>query len=309
MSSELDVNLVYHRIDPLIYESIVLPEDFGSGHERLELYERTFRAKPKEFYAKNVRRIYTNNSLNRKSSDVELELLQVCDNRTSLECWSDAREALTTILKTKNWPNLKTLCINIDLLPKKEIFHLPLFRHITHLVFFSKEPRLPSWESLKSLSNLTHMCVHMLDRTESHQFRLAVDQAFTIATESRKHFPTGLKHLVIFVPLNLLYRVCNMEHDALDKQRWEHMESLRLGTFDPRIMLGCYGDWEDWSSSGDITEVSCVDKLRSYTDFFMPGLDYLSTPQDHRVKEETDIWAQVILKDSERKEYLALQKK
>lgn len=124
----------YNRIEPFIYESIVLPSDFGSGDRRLELYERTFRSKPKEFYTKNVQRIFTNNNVRYKSSDFELELLQVCDNLASLECWSGAREELTAILATKTWPKLKTLCIDIDLLPKDEnTFNLPLFQNVTHL--------------------------------------------------------------------------------------------------------------------------------------------------------------------------------
>lgn len=231
------------RIDPLTYESIVLPE---GGHRRLKLYERAFRSKPKEFYGRSVRRIFTKNNLKRKSSDLELGLLWVCDNLVTLECRSDPREELSAILKTKFWPSLRTLCINIDLLPKDEnTFHLPLFRNVTHLDLFSDEPQLPSWKSLESLENLTHLHVCMLVNTEYHLVRLGIDQAYAIATEAQKCFPPNLEYFVILVPSCLLYRVCHLDRETIDfadEERWKWAESLRCGTFDPRIMFGCYSD-------------------------------------------------------------------
>lgn len=298
--------MVYNRINPLIYESIVLPEDFGEGHKRLEHYERTFRSKPKEFYTKSVRRIYTNNNL--PNSNFELELLQICDNLVSLECWSDVREELTAILKTKTWPKLKTLYINIDLLPKDEnTFRLPLFKFVTHLDISSVEPELPSWKGLKFLDNLTHMRVNMLGETESHQFRLAMDQAHVIATKARNCFPPNLEYFVILIPIIFLYHICNMEHEGRDTQRWERMESLKLGSFDPRIMLGCYGDLEDWYNDHNI-EDDLVGNLVDYNSF-VPCLSYIIWPQDHLDEDEKDRWAEVFLKGRERKkEFLTSQK-
>ncbi len=250
--------MIYNRIEPFIYESIVLPEDFEGAHgahNRLKLYERTFRSKPKEFYNMNVRRFFTNNNLRYRSNDLEIELLQVCDNLDSLECWSDAREELSVILRTKCWPSLKTLCINIDLLPKDEnTFHLPLFKHVTHLDICFESPQLPSWESLKTLDNLTHMRVYMLVNTKSHQYRSAVDQAYAIATEARKCFPPNLKYFVILVPVDLLYYITSKERVS-NLQRWERMESLRFGTFDPRVMLACSGKWDDCFGGGELSDL------------------------------------------------------
>lgn len=97
-----------------------------------------------------------------------------------------------------------------------------------------------------------------------------------------------------------------MKHEALDMRRWERMESLRLGSFDPRIMLGCYGDWEDWRSNGAI-EGDLAKVLADYN-FFVPRLSYPTWPQDHLDEEEKDRWAEVLLKDRKRKKFLALQK-
>ncbi len=318
------LTLVYGRIEPFVYESIVLPIDFSRrGDSRaLKLYERTFRVKPKEFYTKNVQRIFTNNNLEYQSSDFELELLPICDNLISLECWSNPREELSNILKTKSWPKLKTLCINIDLLPKDEsTFHIPLFKHVTHLDFTSEDPQLPSWESLKSLDNLTHLRCYTIVNTESLQFRLAMDQVYAVATEAHKCFSPNLKHFVILVPVDLMLRICNMEREAPeDKERWGRMESIRLGTFDPRVMLGCSGNWDQWLDDGQLSEVDdeTEDTLVEYCRV-VPCLTYPSWPRDrlNEVAEEgevddegeIDTWRDVMVKDHKRKLALASQKK
>lgn len=301
------------RIEPFIYESIVLPEDFERGHQRLKLYQRTFRSRPKEFYRRNVRRIYTNNTLRYKSSSFEIELLKVCDNLTSLECWSDARKELSAILKTKSWPDLKTLCIDIDLLPQdKSTFHLPIFKNVTHLDFSSESPVLPSWESLESLENLTHLRVYMLVDTKSKEYRQGVDRTYAIATEARKYFPPNLKYFVILIPVDLLYYIMDAfskdgDDEPEDDERWERFEDLRLGTFDPRIVLGCSGNWDDWFDGSELSDVEedQIKNLVTYTGL-MPLFTYPRWPRDHLDEDEMDTWKDVELKDRRRKAFAAL---
>lgn len=300
----------------MIYETIILPHDFqGGDRRRLERYERTFKSRPKPFYIQNVRRIYTNSNIH-CGSDFELELLSLCDNLISLECWSDSREELQTLLKTKKWPKLETLSIDLDLLPQDEnTFHLPLFQNITYLDFCTQKPQLPSWESLKSLQKLTHVRVYMLVETQREDFRDAMDQTYAIACEARKCFPPNLKHFVILVPFDLLYKIASLEQKkAKDKQRWERMESIRVGKFDPRIILGCSGDWDTWLDGGDLSDVE-DDQIGRVTDYtqLMAIVTYQRWPRDYLSRasddEPIDTWKEVEEKDQKRKKLLNSRKK
>lgn len=138
-----------------------------------------------------------------------------------------------------------------------------------------------------------------------------MDQTYAIATEAQKCFPPNLKHFVILVPVDLLYYISNMERrTAEDKQRWERMESIRLGTFDPRVMLGCSGNWDEWLDGGELSDVEedGISGLTDYADFIAP-LTYPSWPRDHLDDEEKDTWLEVVLRDRMRKKFLASQKK
>ncbi|KAJ3565114.1 hypothetical protein NP233_g7848 [Leucocoprinus birnbaumii] len=299
-------------LEPFIYDFIVLPCDYEYRANRvLPLYERTFQSRPKEFYTKTVKRVYTNNQADHENSDFELQLLPVCDNLDTLECWSDPKETLTKILTTKYWPKLQTLCLNIDLLPKDEnTFHLPIFKHVTHLDLTSEEPQLPSWDSLKSLDSLTHMRVYMLVSVKQGEFRKAMDLVYPIAMEAQKCLPGNLKHFVILVPMDLLYYISFMKcSTAKDKQRWDRMESIRIGTFDPRIMLGSSGDWDTWldDNISDYTEEG-EESLLKYCQF-IPQLTYPSWPRAYLAEEEEDTWEEVIRKDRKRAHFLASRRK
>lgn len=203
------------------------------------------------------------------------------------------------------------LAIDLDLLPQDQnTFRLPLFQHVTHLDFCTEKPHLPSWESLTSLQNLTHMRVCMLVETKRTEFRLAMDQTYVIASEAQKYFPENLKYFVILVPVDLLYYISNLERDTPeDEKRWEHMESLRLGTFDSRVILGCSGDWDQCFDGGELSNVEedGILGLDDYTEF-IACLKYQRRPRDHLFEDEKDTWAEVVLRDQKRKEFLASQK-
>ncbi|KAF5362439.1 hypothetical protein D9756_002414 [Leucocoprinus leucothites] len=312
LTSSRSSDLTITRLEPFLYVSIILPHDFEYRADKvLPLYERTFYSRPKEFYAKSVKRIYTNNQIRSEDSDFELKLLPVCDNLTSLECWSDRKEELTAILTMRHWPKLRTLCLDINLLPKDEnMFHLPLFRHVTRLDLISKEPQLSSWKSLSSLDNLTHMRVYMLVTVKKGESRKAIDLVYAIATEVQKCLPRNMRHFVILVPVDLLYYIPPMKHStSKDKERWDKMESIRIGTFDPRIMLGSSGDWDKWldENLSDADEEG-EDALREYCQF-IPQLTYPSWPRDYLMNEEEDTWTEVIMKDRRRVRFLASRKK
>ncbi|KAF5343970.1 hypothetical protein D9756_011434 [Leucocoprinus leucothites] len=241
-------------IEPLNYNSIELPcnsDDcpvYESDRKMLELLERMLQSKPKEFITKNVRQIFTNSRPDLGDNSVELKLLSACDNLETLECWSSPRQALVDILTTKTWPRLKTLCLNIDILPKDEnTFHFPLFQHVTHLDLKFSEPELLSWKSLKSLQNLTHMRVNMMEDLMWNEYEIAADKACAIACEMQKCFPSNLKYFVILIPIGVLYHISIACKTHKDEERWTKVEAIRLGQFDSRIMLGCMGDRGRWA--------------------------------------------------------------
>jgi hypothetical protein len=271
------------RIEPLIWKSMILPaywEDDDHAFMRLRLYDEPFKTKPKEFFSKYVRRVYTSNvNTSWGDRDFELQLLPICDNLTTLECWSYGKAELRTILKTKYWPKLKTLCINLDLLPLDEnTFHLPLFRHVTKLDFQTEKQQLPSWKSLESLENLTHMRVNMLLETDFKDFRPVIDQAYNIAVEAQKHFPKTLECFVILVPLFSLYYFSNQPRvTSEDEARWERIEAVRLGTFDPRIMLGSTDD--SWNEVYALCGKGGSGQVFNEYLELIPNLDHQDCPQ------------------------------
>lgn len=297
------------RIEPLIWESMVLPEyweDEETASYRLGLYEESFETKPNEFFTKHVRRIYTHNlDTSWGDHDLELKLLPICDNLTTLECWSYAKKELQTILQTKYWPKLTILCIDLDLLPLDEnTFRLPLFRNVTRLDFRTVQPQLPSWKSLESLENLTHMRVNMLLETNFEDFRRVVDHAYNIAAEAQKYFPKKLEYFVILVPLlSLYYFSTKPRKTSEDEERWERLENVRLGTFDSRIMLGSTDDsWNQIFSlankGGDLHVFKEYHKL-------IPNIDNQSCPQ---AWQDFEPWQPVMKKYQERKDFCASQR-
>ncbi|KAF9453626.1 hypothetical protein P691DRAFT_800263 [Macrolepiota fuliginosa MF-IS2] len=153
------------------------------------------------------------------------------------------------------------------------------------------------------------MRVYMLVQTKREEFRLAMDQTYTIAAEAQKCLPPNLKHFVILVPVDLLYNIASFERKtAEDKQRWDRMESIRFGTFDPRILLGVSGNWDEWLGDGELSDVEGVEDILLYYVQIVAALAYPSWPRDHfdRIDgEEMDPWFEVMLKDRKRKQYLA----
>ncbi|KAJ3569501.1 hypothetical protein NP233_g5005 [Leucocoprinus birnbaumii] len=242
--------LVKEWIEPLVYDDC----RFFFSTWRLDRYKRTFESKPKEFYARSVRRIYISRDL-RDENCIELKLLLICDNLTSLECWvpRPLNNLVDILSRRDGWDRLRVLCLNIDLLPKDErIFQLPIFQNVTRLDIQSKEPHLPSWKSLKSLENLTHMRVDMLDEnvldpSSAIEARRIVDQVYDLATAAREYFPIKLKQFVVLLPLERILSVL-LAHFRVDGagglSQWERLRKLGRGEIDKRVKLCSLGDWE-----------------------------------------------------------------
>ncbi|KAF5343969.1 hypothetical protein D9756_011435 [Leucocoprinus leucothites] len=274
-------------IEPLVYDDCRF---FMSRHWRLERYKRTYDSKPKEFYAKNVRRIFIDENL-RDNDCIELKLLRICDNLTSLECWARLPlKDLVDILTTKKWSNLKVLCLNIDLIPRDETtFHLALFQHVTHLDIKSQDQQLPSWESLQSLENLTHMRVNMPDKEEFDFDELVarriVDKVYDIANEARKHFPVNLKYFIILVPFGRLYCVLTRGRSETEVDQWDRLAELGFGKFDQRILLSSCDDWETWQEA---SPVEVFNLEQAFTLLEYPNLEFPTWPRVH--VDVNDTW-------------------
>ncbi|KAJ3555940.1 hypothetical protein NP233_g12090 [Leucocoprinus birnbaumii] len=242
--------------EPFLYTLIGLPccssEDDEMPAERdqskIPFYQALLETKPKEFFAKSVRHLYTDSRGQVPHyQETELRLLAVCGNLEVLECWSKGpNEELTAMLMTTIWPRLKMLGINIDLfLPKHDhIFDFPLFQNVTHLDLKSETPLVPAvaWKSLKSLSNLTHMRINTMEAFKWNQKDEAADHAYAMAKEVRAYLPTKLKHFVILIPVDVLYNMWTEMKVHGDEKRWRRVQSIRLGRFSQRIMLGCVLD-------------------------------------------------------------------
>jgi len=56
---------------------------------------------------------------------------------------------------------------------------------------------------------------------------------------SKADSPNNLKRFVIVVPEELLCQMTVVSPDTTEMEKRERVENIRLGTFDPRIMLGC----------------------------------------------------------------------
>lgn len=196
------------------------------------------------FYSQYVKSIYTNTDrgCSVEWSDFELDFLSVCTNIENLECWSETSERLESLFQTIHFPRLKTLCININLLPKDNTFSYPIFQHVTHLDIGSPfGHELPCWKGLQSLQNVTHMRVQTLGVDDSYEG--AMDEVIEIASEAKRYFPPGLQYFVILMDVDFLWEAIIIE----DSERWERFEDIRLGRFDNRILLGCYD-----ASGGDM---------------------------------------------------------
>ncbi|KAF9453625.1 hypothetical protein P691DRAFT_25814 [Macrolepiota fuliginosa MF-IS2] len=237
------------RIEPLIYQSIILPGSFhdDDAEQRFQLFSRTFNTgtKPKAFYMQYVKSIFSNAAWweNNSSSDFEVEFLSVCHaSIENLECWSEPCDKLNAAIRTMHFPKLKTLCINIDLFPQgKHLFTYPVFQNVTHLDIGSHDAhQITDWSSLESLRCLTHMRIQAVSDMSSNQ---AMDEVIKVASQARRCFPPNLQYFVILINADLLWEAIIVKAP----RRWGRFNAIRLGKFDRRILLGCFegsGDFD-----------------------------------------------------------------
>ncbi|KAJ3569508.1 hypothetical protein NP233_g5002 [Leucocoprinus birnbaumii] len=255
----------------------------------LALYQALLETKPKEFFVKSARWLYTDSREGPLYRETELKLLSVCDNLEVLECWSKGpNEELTGQLMKKCWPKLKLLGINIDLLPRDDhTFHIPLFQNVTHLDLKSNDPQIPSalWKGLKSLLNLTHMRINTMEKFKWTQKEEAADHAYAMAKEVKGYLPRKLKHFVILIPVDVLYNMWTEVKEHGNEKRWRRLQSIRLGSFSPRIMLGCVldRDLDRWMDNGDMFEYSAdLDDLEEFGESWLYTTPIVINPTEPR---------------------------
>ncbi|KAF5346772.1 hypothetical protein D9756_010432 [Leucocoprinus leucothites] len=148
------------RVEPLIYSIIVLDFPFSS----IQLFIRTFRSRPKSFFAKYVRHLYITSIVG--ISDAR-DIVSACTGVLTVKCWIDARPNIQGMHFVLPTHTLRRLSIKIETLFGYTIdetaykFRSEDYPQLTHLEIVNPPGHNSSicldWEGISELPSLKYL--------------------------------------------------------------------------------------------------------------------------------------------------------
>lgn len=158
----LDESLRSHRIEPIIYETVVLDYPIVTT----TLFLRTLKSRPAGFFAQNVKNIYLTSMIPFPQAQ---KVLSICTGASNIACWADPdskSDGLMPLLRTRPLERLSTklqaLCRieTMDTISSTR-YHISLgtFANLSHIDIVNPPGYFISvdWAWLRVLPALTHL--------------------------------------------------------------------------------------------------------------------------------------------------------